>query len=171
MLPVMRKPTAAGSRRYENRAKHARFFVQAENRRKDRCFLLIGAKRQTILRVFRLPPGPAVCGRFSSLAHSRASETKGNTMSRRKNSPKEPFRRTQVVSPVPSERRYGKAKLTKRPFDIYVTDLENGEEFLAITVHAFSKRNAVQSGKKKLQFSSLLRKITYAAYSAVEVEE
>jgi hypothetical protein len=82
MLPVMRKPTAAVPARYENRAEHARFWFKHKPRT-DRCFLLIGAKRQTIFRIFRLPLGPAVCGRFSSLAQSRdQQQRKENTMSK-----------------------------------------------------------------------------------------
>ena len=49
----------------------------------DRCFLLIGAKRQTIFRSFHLPPGRVGCGRFLSLSQFRASEhRKENNMSK-----------------------------------------------------------------------------------------
>jgi hypothetical protein len=80
------------------------------------------------------------------------------------------FRRTQVVSPVPSERRFGKAKLEKKTFDIYVSDIETGDETLAITVFAPTQREAIQVAKKRLHSSPLLRRITYAAFSAVEID-
>jgi hypothetical protein len=91
-------------------------------------------------------------------------------MSKRKNPPTEPFRRSQVVSPVPSGRRFGKAKFAKKTFDVYVTDIETGEETLAMTVFAQTHRDAIQIGRKLLQSSAVLRKITYAAFSAVEIE-
>ena len=91
-------------------------------------------------------------------------------MTKRNNPHREPFRRSQVVSPVPSGRRYGKTKFEKKAFDIYVTDIETGEETLAITMYAHSPREAIQAGKKRLQSSPVLGKITYAAYTAVEVE-
>jgi hypothetical protein len=91
-------------------------------------------------------------------------------MSKRKNPPTEPFRRSQVVSPVPSGRRFGKTKFDKKPFDIYVTDIETGEETLAITIFALTEREANQLGRKRLQSSPLLRKITHAAFTAVEVQ-
>jgi hypothetical protein len=91
-------------------------------------------------------------------------------MSKRKNPPTEPFRRSQVVSPVPSSRRFGKAKQRKKPFDIYVTDIETGDETLAITVTAPTEREALQIARKRLQSSPVLRRITYAAYTAVEVK-
>jgi hypothetical protein len=168
----MRKPTADAPERYENRAEHARFLFK-QKPRTDRCFLLIGAKRQTILRIFRLPLGPIVCGRFPIAGTSRVSKTHGRkpSMTKRKKPFTEPFRRSQVVSPVPSRRRFGKAKAAKKPFDIYVTDLETGEETLAIMVYAYEQRDAIQNGKKRLRSSALLRKITYAAFTAVEVKE
>lgn len=84
----------------------------------------------------------------------------------------EAFRRSQVVSPVPSERRYGRPpKVKKRSFDVYVSDIENGEETLAITVFADDHRSATQVAKKLLHASPLMRKITYAAFTAVEVKE
>jgi hypothetical protein len=89
-------------------------------------------------------------------------------MPKRKN-PTEPFRRTQVVSPVPSGRRFGKAKAEKKTFDIYVSDIETGEETLAMTVFSWTVREALQSAKKRLQFSPLLRDITHAAFTAVEI--
>jgi hypothetical protein len=92
-------------------------------------------------------------------------------MSKRKNPPTEPFRRSQVVSPVPSDRRFGKAKFEKKTFDVYITDIETGEETLAITVIASARREAIQFAKKRLQSSPVLRKITYAAFIAVEVEQ
>jgi hypothetical protein len=83
----------------------------------------------------------------------------------------EPFRRSQVVSPVPSKRRYGRAKVEKKTFDVYVSDIETGDETLAITVFAPDQRQAIQIGKKLLQSSPLMRKITYAAFTAVEIEK
>ena len=65
-------------------------------------------------------------------------------MSKRKNPPTEPFRRSQVVSPVPSGRRFGQAKFEKKTFDIYVSDIETGDETLAITVFAPTQREAIQ---------------------------
>jgi hypothetical protein len=91
-------------------------------------------------------------------------------MSKRKNPPTEPFRRTQVVSPVPSERRFGKAKSAKKSFDIYVSDIETGDETLAITVYAPTQREAIQIARKRLQFSPVVRRITYAAFTAVEID-
>jgi hypothetical protein len=91
-------------------------------------------------------------------------------MTKRKN-PTEPFRLSQVVSPVPSGRRYGKSKVEKKAFDIYVTDIETGEETLGITVYAHSPREAIQAGKKRLQSSALLRNMTHAAFTAVEFNE
>jgi len=83
----------------------------------------------------------------------------------------QPFRRSQVVSPVPSGRRYEKATTDKKTFDIYVGDIETGEETLAMTVFAASHREALQIGRKRLRSSPLLRKITYAAFTAVQVEQ
>ena len=92
-------------------------------------------------------------------------------MSKRKNPPNEPFRRSQVVSPVPSGRRFGKAKFEKHTFDVYLTDIETGDETLAITVFAPTQREAIQMAKKRLQSSPVLRSITHAAYTAVKVEQ
>lgn len=92
-------------------------------------------------------------------------------MSKSKKPPAEPFRRTQVVSPVPSGRRFGKFKSPKRTFDIYVGDIETGDETLAMTVYAPTQREAIQIARKRLQTSPLLRRITYAAFSAVEIEQ
>lgn len=93
-------------------------------------------------------------------------------MPRPKKTPAEPFRRSQVVSPVPSQRRYGRPpKVKKRSFDVYVSDIESGEETLAITVFADNHRMATQVAKKLLRTSPLMRKITYAAFTAVEVKE
>lgn len=158
--------------RYENRAEHARFLFK-QKPRTDRCFFLIGEKRQTILRIFRLPLGPIDCGRFSLLTQSRASDTtKGNQpMTKRKNPPTQPFRRSQVVSPVPSDRRFGSAKFAKKGFDIYISDIETGDETLAITVFAPTQRDAIQIARKRLRSSPVLRRITYAAFTAVEVEK
>jgi hypothetical protein len=90
-------------------------------------------------------------------------------MPRQRKTTKEPFRPMQVVSPVPSERRYGRPKIEKKSFDVYVSDIETGEEHLAITVVAPDTRQAIQIGRKLLKSSPLIRKINYAAYSAVEV--
>jgi hypothetical protein len=92
-------------------------------------------------------------------------------MSKSKKPPTEPFRRMQVVSPVPSERRFGNAKSEKTGFDIYVSDIETGDETLAITVSAPTRREAIQIARKRLQSSPVLRKITYAAFTAVEVKK
>ena len=93
-------------------------------------------------------------------------------MPRPKKTSTEEFRRSQVVSPVPSQRRYGRPpKVKKKNFDIYVSNFETGDETLAITVVAMNKRDAIQAGKKLLKSSPLMRDITYAAYTAVEVEE
>jgi len=89
----------------------------------------------------------------------------------KKNRPGQPFRRSQVVSPVPSGRRFGKAKFEKKTFDIYISDIETGDETLAITVFAPTQREAIQIAKKRLQSSPVLRKITYAAFTAVEIEQ
>ena len=91
-------------------------------------------------------------------------------MSKRNKPPTEPFRRSQVVSPVPSARKFGKAKFKKKSFDIYVTDTETGEVTLGMTVYADTQRDAEQIGPKLLRLSKLLRKITYPAFSAVEVK-
>ena len=93
-------------------------------------------------------------------------------MSKRKTPPTEPFRRSQVVSPVPSGRRFGKAtQFTKQTFDVYISDIETGDETLAITVFAPTQREAIQIAKKRLQSSPVLRNITHAAFTAVKVEE
>jgi hypothetical protein len=96
---------------------------------------------------------------------------KGKEMSKsKKPSTHVPFRRAQVVSPVPSERRFGKTKLEKKSFDIYVSDIETGDETLAITIAAPTQREALDIAKKRLRTSPLLRKITYPAFTAVEIE-
>jgi hypothetical protein len=92
-------------------------------------------------------------------------------MTKRKHPPKEPFRRSQVVSPVPSERRFAKAKFVKKNFDVYVTDIETADETFAMTVNAASHREALEIARKRLKFSPLLRAITHAAFTAVEVED
>ena len=84
---------------------------------------------------------------------------------------RQPFRRSQVVSPVPSDRRFGKAKSEKKGFDIYISDIETGDETFAITIFAPTQREAIQLARKRLQSSPVLRKITYAAFTAVEVEK
>jgi hypothetical protein len=74
MLPVMRKPTAAGRIwGFGNRAQHARFLIKQKSAAQIVAFCF--AKAQTIFRLFRLPHARAVCRRFSSLAQSSASET------------------------------------------------------------------------------------------------
>lgn len=83
----------------------------------------------------------------------------------------QPFRRSQVVSPVPSERRFGRAKAEKKTFDVYLSDIETGDETLAITVFAPTQREAIQLAKKRLQSSPVFRRITHAAFSAVEVDQ
>jgi hypothetical protein len=65
-------------------------------------------------------------------------------MPRRKNPPPEPFRPSQVVYPVPSDRRYRTTKSETKAFDVYVGDLETGEETLAITIYAPTPREAIQ---------------------------
>ncbi|MGC2662036.1 MAG: hypothetical protein WA324_29085 [Bryobacteraceae bacterium] len=92
-------------------------------------------------------------------------------MSKRKNPPTGRFSRSQVVSPVPSERRYGNMNTGKKAFDIYVSDIKSGDESLAMTVYAPTQREAIQIAKKRLQFSPLLSRITDAAYTAVEVKQ
>ena len=92
-------------------------------------------------------------------------------MSKSKKPPTEPFRRSQVVSPVPSERRFGNTKSAKTGFDIYISDIETGDETFAITVFAATEREAIQIARKRLQSSPILRKITYAAFTAVEVKK
>lgn len=89
----------------------------------------------------------------------------------KKPSGKLPFRRTQVVSPVPSERRFGKTKSEKKRFDIYVSDIETGDETFAITVGAHSQREAIEIARKRLRSSPLLRRITHVAFTAVEVND
>jgi len=51
------------------------------------------------------------------------------------------------------------------------SDIETGEETLAITIFAPTQREAIQIARKRLQSSPVLRKITYAAFTAVEVEK
>jgi hypothetical protein len=92
-------------------------------------------------------------------------------MTNRKNPPKEPFRRMQVVSPVPSKRRYGTGRPGRKRFDIYVTNRETGEQSFAITIIGPGKAEAEKTAKKLLRFSPLLRNITHASFTAVEVEE
>ena len=92
-------------------------------------------------------------------------------MSKRSTTPNEPFRRMQVVSPVPSDRRFGKLKFPKKNFDIYVSDIETGDETLAMTVLAPTQREAIQIARKRLHASPVLRRITHAAFTAVEIEQ
>jgi hypothetical protein len=83
----------------------------------------------------------------------------------------EPFRRMQVVSPVPSKRRYVKRNGARKKFDIYVINDETGEGKFALTVMGPGKAQARETAKRILRSSSLLRKITHATIIAVEVEE
>lgn len=87
----------------------------------------------------------------------------------RSRKPTEPFRRSQAATP-PSGRRFGKANFTKKAFDIFVSDIETGDETLALTVYAPTQRDAILLGRKRLHSSPVLRNITYAAFSAVEVK-
>lgn len=91
-------------------------------------------------------------------------------MSKRRNPPTDRFSRSQVVSPVPSARRFGNTKTDRKAFDIYVSDIKTGDESLAMTVSAATQREAIQIAKKRLQFSPLLRRIADAVYTAVEVK-
>jgi len=67
-------------------------------------------------------------------------------------------------------RRFGQAKFEQKTFDIYVSDIETGDETLAITVFAPTQREAIQIARKRLQSSPVIRKITYAAFTAVEID-
>jgi hypothetical protein len=140
-------------------------------------FLRAGAKSGTPKKVAEAtsqsltstPPFSAKPGLQQQL--QPINNEKGNTkMSKRKNPPNESFRRSQVVSPVPSGRRFGKAKTVKQTFDIYVSDIETGDETLAITVFAPTQREAIQMAKARLQSSPVLRNITHVAFTAVKVE-
>jgi hypothetical protein len=73
--------------------------------------------------------------------------------------------------PVPSDRRYRTTISPTKAFDVYVGDLETGEETLAITIYAPTPREAIQIAKKRLQSSALLRRIADATYAAEEVKE
>ena len=78
----------------------------------------------------------------------------------------------QAVEPPGTERRFAKSKKQmKTGFDIYVTDIETGEEYFALTVYAFTSREAISIARKRLHGSKLLGKITHAAFSAVEVKD
>jgi hypothetical protein len=109
--------------------------------------------------------------RVAAAAATQEQRERNKTMSKRK-TPRnpEPFRPSQVVSPVPSGRRFGKATFEKKSFDIYVSDIETGDETLAITVRAPTQREALSIARKRLFQSPLLRRITHAAYTAVERE-
>jgi hypothetical protein len=140
--------------------------------------LLIGAKsgapkkvaEATSQSLTSTPPFSAKA-RVAAAAATHNHRERKSKMSKRKNPPNEPFRRSQVVSPVPSERRFGKRKLEKQTFDVYICDIETGVETLAITVSALTQREALQMAKKRLQSSPVLRNITYVAFTAVKVEE
>jgi hypothetical protein len=108
--------------------------------------------------------------RVAAAAATQNNRERNHKMSKQKNPPTAPFRRSQVVSPVPSGRRFGKAKSEKKTFDIYISDIETGDETLAITVFAPTQREAIQIAKKRLQSSPVLRRITYVAFTAVEIE-
>lgn len=82
---------------------------------------------------------------------------------------KPPFRRSQFARPPKSERHFGKVKVEKKTFDVYVIDIETGDETLAITIFAATQREAIQIAKKLMHTSPILRRITYAAFTAVEV--
>jgi hypothetical protein len=89
---VLIKPTAAGRiQGYGNRAIRARLLFKQKSAAQIVAFRF--AKRQTIFRIFRLPHAPAVCGRFSSLAQSRASQQGKETIMSSK-----PTHRAYVVS-------------------------------------------------------------------------
>jgi hypothetical protein len=81
--------------------------------------------------------------------------------------PNEPFRPIAVVSPVPSERRFARGRPKKEAFDVYVTNTETTEVTLGITVFALNDREAIQTARKKLLFSPLLRDVTDAVFTAV----
>ena len=66
---------------------------------------------------------------------------------------------------------HDKAKFDKKAFYIWVSDIETGDKTLAITVSAPTQREAVQIARKRLQSSPILRKITYAAFTAVEIKQ
>jgi hypothetical protein len=85
--------------------------------------------------------------------------------------PTQTFRRMQVVSPVPSKRRYVKRNTERKRFDIYVINDETGEGKFALTVMGPGKAQAETTARKILRSSRLLRKITHATIVAVEVEE
>lgn len=91
----------------------------------------------------------------------------------KRNTPKRPpyFRLAQSVSPVPSARKFAKTKGDKNSYDIYVTDIDTGDETLAMTLIADTHREAVQLARKRLFASPALRKITNAAFTAVEVKK
>jgi hypothetical protein len=141
-------------------------------------FLRAGAKSGTPKKVAEAtsqlltstPPFSAKA-KVAAAAATQNNRERNNEMSKHKNPPTEPFRRSQVVSPVPSGRRFGKAKFEKQTFDVYVSDIETGDETLAITLFAPTQREAIQMAKKRLQSSPVLRNITHAAFTAVKVEE
>jgi hypothetical protein len=142
-------------------------------RRKKQTPFRASAKTPLLLTVsredpFRLLPRSRRSQGLQQLLQPTTNE-KGNQMPKRKN-PTEPFRQTAVVSPVPSERRFAKGRPKKRAFDIYITDIETAEEMHAMTVFALSSREALQSARKKLLFSPLLRNVTHAVFSAVEAD-
>jgi hypothetical protein len=92
-------------------------------------------------------------------------------MPRPRNPRRQQFRPMQVVSPVPSKRRYGKAKWAKKSFIVYVSNMETGEDIHGIPVFAVRPREAIEIARKRLYASPVLRKITHAVYTAVEVKE
>jgi hypothetical protein len=123
-------------------------------------------------KILRMPPGHSgfLLALRSSAIQPRFEMHRREKMPRPRKAPTAPFRPLQVVSPVPSKRRYGRPKIEKKMFDIYVINIETGEEMFAITVMAPNKRQAIQTAKNRLRSSPLLRDITYAAFIAVEVE-
>lgn len=92
-------------------------------------------------------------------------------MSRRKNPPKEPFRRMQAVSPVPSKRRYAKRTSATKTFMVYATNTQTGEDMHAIPIFAVESREAILIAKKRLFASPLLRNTADVVFTAVEIEE
>jgi hypothetical protein len=92
-------------------------------------------------------------------------------MPRRKNPQKDSFRRMQAVSPVPSKRRYAKTKSAKKKFDVYVTSPQNSEVTHGGTYFAWNEREATKIARKRLYASPLLRNITDAVFTAVEVKD
>ena len=81
------------------------------------------------------------------------------------------FAAVRSFRPFPQAQVRQAPKAEKKTFDIYVSDIETGEETLAITVFAVDQRQAIQIGQEAAPASPLMRKITYAAFTAVEIEK